>query len=221
MLQGFTTKKGTGISIYGDYNDLKFLHQTLYKSCDTPNDDDKNPISNIILNFAYEVRKAYSRNRLKEVLTFDGVNDIEYLGFNYLWTDLLVTISALRHQAGYITTDEIDQANIYILEYITKMALEQYDEKGALILKNYIGQRIDIEQPLLEQILQYINIAYLEEKPTKTRFRNIDNYLHHFASSTHEHKDFLIILEQRAMQMNCKPMELTFGDENYPEEIIW
>lgn len=222
MLQGTATKKGTGIIIYGDYCDLSLLHQTLHKVCEKPIDDETNSITNTILNFAYEVRKADSGNRLTEILTFDGVNEVEYFGFEYLWTDLLITLNALRYQAGYIATDELDQANFYLLEHVTRRALEQYDPQGASYLKNYINQPIDIHQPLLQQINQYINILYLKKKPSKTRFRNIHKYFsQYFSPWTNEFKSFKRMVESQAEHLNCKPEELTFGDENYPKEIVW
>ncbi|MEQ6166932.1 hypothetical protein AAOE16_07050 [Ekhidna sp. MALMAid0563] len=221
MIRGDSTKKGTGIQIFGDYSDLKQLHQTLYRLCEAPNDSDKNPITNIILNFAYEVRKAYSGQRLKDNLEFHGGHKNDYLGFQYLWTDMVVTLNALRFQAGLVTTTEMDQANIYLLEYITKGSLDQYDVQGAQLIKRYIVGGIDVTNRLLEQITQYINILYLGQKPSKSRFRNIPKLFNYYSPLSTEYKSFDSEIRKQANQFGIPLEEVSYDESNYPEEIIW
>lgn len=140
MLQGFTTRNGTGIAIYGDYCDLRSLYLTIGKVSEKVSQNTDDPQYATLMGFSYEVRKAYSEQRLKEVITFDGNRDIEYLGFYYLWTDLLIFMNIFRHQAAYTVTEDLDQANLYMLEYIAKKALDSYDPKGAALLKSLISQ---------------------------------------------------------------------------------
>ena len=78
-------------------------------------------------------------NLTQENFVFDSENKVEYLGFRYLWTDLLYLISVLRYNAGYVVLDALDQANLYILEYNCKKALFEYDPQGAQQIKNFIG----------------------------------------------------------------------------------
>ena len=222
MLQGFPTKHGTGISIYGDYCDLRSLYLTIHRLTYRSTEDPSHPHNAVLMNFAHEIRKAYSENRLKEKLTFDQEHQIEYLGVRYLWTDLLITLSVLRHVAGFVTTMEVDQANLYLLDYITKQALNAYDPKGANILKEFIGQRIQINDPLLMQINAFINMDYLKTKPTKTRFRNLHRYfIIYFSPWTEEYKKFKQLLQTNATQLGCTPEELSFDAKEFPEEIAW
>ena len=46
--------------------------------------------SDIIMGFAYEVRKTFQHSRLKENFVFDSENKVEYLGFRYLWTTYFI-----------------------------------------------------------------------------------------------------------------------------------
>lgn len=218
MLQGYPTKKGTGITIYGDYFDLSSLYRTLHKVCETNNPSDNPPIVQVILNLAYEVRQSFSRNRLEETIkTLDESEKVEYLGFNYLWTDLLITLSAIRCRASYVVLNELDQSNLFLLEHITKDALDQFDTEGGARLKLYINQRIEISQPLLLPINEYINIQYLNEKPTKTRFRKLNKYFSYLSSYHPKHQEVKNIIEKLASSVDCPPEELSFSEENFPE----
>lgn len=135
MLQGFSTKNGTGITIYGDYCDLRSLYFTISKISDKVCQTEDDPQCVTIMSFLYEVRKAYSEQRIKEEIVFEGDRKIVYFGFQYLWTDQLIFLNALRNQASYVTTDDLDQANLYLIEHITKKALEEYDPEGAFGIK--------------------------------------------------------------------------------------
>lgn len=221
MIRGDSTQNGTGIQIFGDYSDLKQLHQTLLRLCETPNDSDKNPITNLIFEFAYEVRQAFNGKRLEDNLEFHGGNKNDYLGFQYLWTDMVVTLNAMRFQAGLVTTNEMDQANIYLLEYITKGSLSQYDPQGAEMIKGYLSGGIDITNPLLEQVTEYINILYLEQKPSKTRFRKIPKLFNYYSIWSSEYKAFETEINKQSSNLGISVNEVSYNESNYPEEITW
>lgn len=221
MLQGYPTRNGTGITIYGDYNDLRTLYWMVIKISERPSLIADDPQSVTLMAFAYEVRKAYSGQRLKEELIFDEDRKIEYLGFQYLWTDLLLILNVLRYQAGYVATNELDQANLYLHEHITKKALESYDPEGAVSLKDLIGQRIYINDPLLCQINEFVNIEYLKQKPTKKRFRSLHLLKsNHFSPFSKEGKELRQFLEAKANEIKALVTEISFDDKEFPD-IIW
>lgn len=220
MLQGFPTKKGTGISIYGDYGDLANLYETVHKVANRL-DDSKASMkgqSQLLMSFAYELRKAYSGQRLIEKLTWSNSDVVSYYGFNYLWTDLLFTISALRANAGYVVTDELDQANLYLLEFVTRKALRQYDSSGAAQIEEYIGKWINVGNELVFLVNQAIDIEYLNLKPSKSRFRGIPKLLSKYSTHTPEYARFRQDLEESAAQLNCKVLDIEF--DGFPE-ILW
>lgn len=68
MLQSNPTKKGTGIELWGDYGDLTRLYETIHKIGERLNEYKKEEKgqSDIIMGFAYEVRKAFQHSRLKD-----------------------------------------------------------------------------------------------------------------------------------------------------------
>ena len=221
MLQGFSSKNGTGITIYGDYCDLRSLYLTISKISDKACQTEDAPQCITLMSFLYDVRKAYSEQRLKEEITFDGDRKIEYFGFQYLWTDLLIFMNVVRYRAAYTTTDESDQANLYLLDHISKKALEEYDPEGASQLKNLIGQRINIVDPLLVQINEFINIEYLKLKPGKKRFRNLYTLItNYFSSWTEESKSLKKRLEERAKELETTADKIGFDEENFVE-VLW
>lgn len=218
MLQSNPTKKGTGIEIWGDYGDLSNLHATIHKIGARLNEYDEKfkGQSDIVMSFAYEVRKAYEGRRLEAEFNFDSENNVKYYEFQYLWTDLLFAISVLRFNAGYVVMDELDQANLYILEYNLRKSLFAYDPKGAQQIQHFIGQRINIHDKLIFLMLQGINFEYLSDRPTKSRFRNIPNLITGYTSPfTETHKLWKNDLEKSAKRLKCKLLEIEYGD--YPE----
>jgi hypothetical protein len=221
MLQGFSTKNGTGITIYGDYCDMRSFYFTIKKIAEKVSQNEDDPQFVTLMAFSYELRKAYSDHRIKEEITFDGDTHIEYFGFQYLWTDLLVLISVIRYQASYTVLNELDHANLYLLEYITKKALDEYDPEGARALKNLIGLSIDINNPLLLQINEFVNIEYLKLRPTKKRFRNLYFLItSYFSSWTKDNKDLKAFLEKKAKELGEPADKISFDEKEFPE-VVW
>ncbi|MGB6152278.1 MAG: hypothetical protein WBG48_09815, partial [Pricia sp.] len=198
--------------------DLSSLHSTIHKIGTRLNDYDEKfkGQSDIIMGFAYEVRKAYEGSRLKEEFNFSSQDKVYYQGAQYLWTDLLFSISVLRLNAGYVTMDELDQANLYILEYITRKSLFEYDPKGAQDIQDFIGQRINVHDKLIFLMLQGINYEYLSNRPTKTRFRSIPKLIIGYTTPfTETHKLWKKELEKNAKRLKCDLLKIDYGE--YPE----
>lgn len=223
MLQSYPTKSGTGISIFGDHAELNVLYDTIHHFANTL-DEHKNKRQKaqfqLLMNFAYEVRKASSGQRLIEKFTYNG-DDIEHnlYGFRLVWTDLLIFISVLRHHAGYNQSNKIQQAVLYNLEYTVETSLFDYDPKGANEIKEYIGQRINITEEYAFIIYQALHIKYVSDKPGKTRFRKIPKLLATYFSSCHnDYKELIASFEQSAKEQNCDVTDLEFSV--FPE-IVW
>lgn len=220
MLQSNSTKRGSGIEIWGDYSDLHSLYSTIHKlrnKLDDSKPKDKGQ-SEIMMNFAFELRKSFENNRLKQKFSFDSQLETEYYGFKYLWTDLLYLISILRFNAGYITLNELDQGNLFILEYNIKKALYEYDPIGAQVIEYFIGERININDELVALTLNAINIEFLTRKSGKKRFRDIPNLLIAYSPNSKNYKMWKSELEKDAERLNCEPHEIEY--QKFPD-VIW
>lgn len=222
MLQAYPTKNGTGISIFGNYGELNLLYDTIHHFASTL-DENKNPQKaqfQLLMNFAYEVRKASSGQRLTDKFTFGGDN-IEHTlyGFQLVWTDILIFISALRFNAGYFQSDKLHQATMYSLEYIVEQAMFEYDPEGANQIKGFIGQRINICSDYAFIIYQALHIKFVTERRGKARFRKIPTLISgHFSESRQEYKDLIASFEKSAKEQKCEVTDLEFSD--FPE-IMW
>lgn len=222
MLQGYATKNGTGISIYGDYADLKSLYGTVHTiatSLDSENNRTKGQ-HQLLMNFAYEIRKAYSGQRLNDKIYLDGnQHEVQYFGFNVVWTDILIFIAALRHNAGFIQTNKLNQACLYTLEHIVEEALFVYDPQGANVIKHFIGQRININNEYSFIIYQAIHLKFVKERPSKKRFRDIPRLVgNYFSEWQNEYKDLITHFHLSALEQNCEIADLEFDD--FPD-IKW
>lgn len=222
MLQGYATKNGTGISIYGDYGDLKNLYNvvhTIATSLDSENKRTKGQ-HQLLMNFAYEIRKAYSGQRLNDKIYLDGnQHEMQYFGFNLVWTDVLIFIATLRYNAGFIQTNKLNQAILYILEYIIEEALFIYDPDGANVIKHYIGQRINITNEYAFIIYQAIHLKFIKERASKKRFRDIPKLVgNYFSEWKKEYIDLIAEFHVSALEQNCEITDLEF--EDFPD-IKW
>jgi hypothetical protein len=221
MLQLLPTKNGTGIQVLGDYADLATLHATIHKLTEhlSPETDRTKGKSDLLMALAYEVRKAYSEQRLRETVTFDGRHKVEYFGFNYLWSDLIITYNVLRSEAGYIVTDPTDQSCLYLLEGQLQSALVVYHPKEGQLLLEYLGKWVNINHPYIYLISQSIAKEYLHMKTGRLRFTKIRELIRdYFDEKSFRHREMLRGLEASAAEKNTTILNLDF--DNFPE-IKW
>lgn len=221
MLHAYPTKNGTGISIFGDYGDLTNLYETIHEIANSLSES--NPRlesqSKLLMNFAYEIRKAYSGQRLTDKVRFADENELPYYGFQIVWPDVLIFISVLRHNAGYIQTSKLHQSYLYLLEYIVEKALFAYDAEGANSIQHFIGQRINITDPNAFIIYQALHIKFVTLKPGKKRFRELPSLIiDHFSSYRPAYKELFQSLEASAKEQNCQISDLELSE--FPE-IKW
>lgn len=219
MLTGFPTKRGTGIAIYGDHADLRSLYTTVHKFSEKQGQAPTSSQATILMNFAYEVRKAYEDQRLNDSLTVFGA-EVRYPGFNFLWTDVLVLSNVAHRRASQTNTGELDYVNLVMLDRIIREAMEAYDPVGAGQLRNFIGQRIDVSSSMLVQISEYVTAEYLSQRPSKKRFRSIvEMFIKFFSTHTKDHQELMATFAVRALELNCEPQELLV--EHAEDRIVW
>jgi hypothetical protein len=74
ILQAYSSKNGTGITIPGDYGDLMSLYDTVHHFANALDEKNKlqKPHHQLLMNFAYEIRKGYSGEMQTEKIKFDN-----------------------------------------------------------------------------------------------------------------------------------------------------
>lgn len=222
MLQAYPTKHGTGVAIYGDYGDLNALYETVHHIADSLDENDKFQKGQhlLLMNLAYEIRKAFSGYRLKEKFKYSRDDKaIEFYGFQLVWTDILIFIAVLRHNAGYITIDKLHQGTLYYLEYVVEKSLFEYDVTGAHEIKDFIAQRINVLDLHVFQIYQALHVKFVSEKPGKARFRKIPNFItSYFSPRSIEYIELVGALKDLEKEHKCDSTDLEYND--FPE-IKW
>lgn len=220
MLKSEPTKSGTGISIYGTYDELDFLYMIVHKIADVLNENNEYQRGQhmLLMNFAYEIRKAKDQSRLIEKSNIDGV-DITVYGFQIVWTDMMIFLSTLRYNAGYTSLDKLEQSVLYMLEFIVEDAARRYDAEGALKLEPILKSGLYIGHKYVFQIYQTIHSEFISKTKGKRRFRNISNFLWLYLSPlSQDHLGLIDSLEFSAKKHNCNVFDLEIRD--FPE-IVW
>jgi hypothetical protein len=216
MLQASPSKNSEGITIYGDYSDLNTLYNVIHEIAETLNETDINQKGQhlLLLNFAYEIRKAFSGNRLTKRVKIDGNgNQINYYGSQFAWTDILIFIATLRINSQISKINKLQQANLYMLEYVVERALDEYNLEGATKIKDYIGKGINVTNQYVFIIYQALNRLYLNDTQGLKRFRNIPKLLeNYFNESSKEYKTMIGSLQLSAKKENCDINDLEFED---------
>lgn len=217
MLSSHPTRKGTGIRITGSASELELLYNVIHRIADSLNETVtyQSGQKKLLMNFAYEVRKAFMGARDKET-TEEGAS---LYGFKLLWPDIILFTAALRYVAGFFQTDKLIQSQLYLIEYLIEDAMLSYDPQGAHLIKELVIGRIPTQAPLIFQAYQKIHLTFVEQRTGKKRFRNlpllIRNYVYERSTKYEEMKT---ALETYALQNNCDLDDIEFADDY---EISW
>ncbi|ULQ55862.1 hypothetical protein KJS94_14525 [Flavihumibacter rivuli] len=222
MLFAHPTKNGTGIAIYGHKDELSILHSTIHFISDVL--DESHPIQfahhQLLMNLAYEVRKAGDGLRLTQSMPLDDNEGISYvLGFQIAWTDILVFTNILRKYVGYRESNKLQQAILYNLEYCLEKAMTDYDPIGSVQLKEYIGERINMHSEFDFILYQALHIRFVTERPGKIRFRKITKLIDGFYFEWNkDYKETIANVKRSAKENNCDWKDLSFSE--FPD-IVW
>lgn len=189
MLFSKPTKYGAGIILYGDYWDLKNLHSTIHEIFGDESVDDK--LSDFVLRLAFDIRKAYERQREKLNATHFKNEKVSYYGVKILWPIFLVQVGLLRWMAAFRPTTKSHQANLFRLEACTDEALEEYDpligKQCSEWLSTFGGFPTHYNYDLIYACTQeYISRG----KPGKTRFKLLPDILGIIAFGSTEYLSF-------------------------------
>ena len=218
MLLSRPTKYGSGILLYGDYYDLRNIHETIHALLQGAPLESK--FEDLILGLAHDIRKAYEGEREKLSLGFDPVDRVKYRGVKILWPYFLVELGLLRWSAGFHPTTREQQANLYRLEACAEIALISYDPEAGRDAIEWLARFSGLPTTYLPEFITEVNLRYASSfKAGKDRFRQLPRILRMIDPLTNEYKVFEKRLHDQAKKLNCSPLDLQFGG-NFPR-IKW
>lgn len=215
MLSGENTKNLAGLTLYGDYHDLKNLYNDVSEAMRSPvlNEDDR-----IINAFLYDIRHAYEGQRtLHTFHSDDDLRKVEYYGVNILWPMFMFSVAFYRWSLSFIDSSKSQQANAFRLEQIAHSLLTSADYVTGRKCIEWLQYFSGFPKNYLSQYFDECSYKYIlfSDKP-KTRFSNLPSILRSTFPLSEEYTQFELILNQKAKERGCSPHVLTSLDD-WPE----
>lgn len=150
MLTYRLLKNHAGVLLMGDYSSLRLLHEVVHEVNEqSPIVEDK---EGSFLGLAYDVRKAYERQRVVIKAPEHSPEIGPRYGVQILWPVLLVQCRMLRSSMAFIDTSKWQQAVAYNLEAVIESALQDdFGAQSGVLLERWM--RIDPAHPWAEEKL--------------------------------------------------------------------
>lgn len=206
MLIGRPTEHGTGIEIFGDYWDLKSLYETVHSLAGIE-DEDCAPGNVLLMEFAYEIRKANDNRRETDMSDFAD-ELIIYRGFKIFWTNLFVIVKQMRENARIIKSTPDIQSDIYRLESIVENCLKKYDTTTGEQIFEWLSLSNVPKTEYMDLLVMQITYKNLQTKDGISRFKQLRKGIEALQLKHPEHKDFKKFLEVEAKRLKCKIKDL-------------
>ena len=242
MLKVELTENYAGVTIYGDYNDLDNLYDSIhYFIKEEPNSLGEYIMQNHIYGFLYDVRHAYQGDR--EAILIDNYlqedkrkwlglkkKDITehnmYFSFNYLLPDIFLDMILIKNFMRNIDKKVNDIYNPYInqVNYFYSLVLHSIENMLTEIKFNKIKKgfmnAFTYDKLFIPQWFEIIAIDYakMNKKQREKEFMHIMDEIYNYMN----YEDYYNMkkeLEKLCEEKNCSLDDLHYDD--YPEEIEW
>lgn len=218
MLTSSITRYCAGITLWGDYNDLKEAHETVHVLCDEGRVEEN--IRDFALGLAYDLRKAYEGSREEREFGFDCLDKVKYRGVRILWPIYLLQIAVLRKVAGQQPSTRRQQSVLYTLEACADEALRAKDVGIAYSCMTWLEHFVGLDRDYLTQFIFDCAKVFAYEIPAgKKRLTALPNILLKFHPLSDEYHKFADSMRVFAKEKGCSPHELE--DMSDWPEIKW
>lgn len=242
MLKVELTENYAGVTIYGDYNDLDFLYDSIsYLIHGDPSSDGEYTMQNHLYGFLYDVRHAYQGDREAilvdnylqnykrkwlEIRKKDVTEHNVYFCFNYLLPDIFLDMVLIKHFIRKVDKKVNDVYNPYInmVNYFYSLVLHSLENILTEIkfnkIKKGLLESVVTDSIFIPQWFEIISIDYskMTKKQREKEFMHIMDAIYNYS----DYEDYLkmkIDIEKLCKEKNCSLDDLHY--EDYPEEIEW
>ena len=242
MLKVELTENYAGVTIYGDYNDLDFLYDSIsYLIHGDPSSYGEYTMQNHLYGFLYDVRHAYQGDR-EAILVDNYLQDYKrkwleirkkdvtehnvYFCFNYLLPDIFLDMVLIKHFIRKVDKKVNDVYNPYInmVNYFYSLVLHSIENILTEIkfnkIKKGLLESVVTDSIFIPQWFEIISIDYskMTKKQREKDFMHIMDAIYNYS----DYEDYLkmkIDIEKLCKEKNCSLDDLHY--EDYPEEIEW
>lgn len=121
MLELTVTPNRAGLTLWGDYECLKRLHEFIHRL--TEKSGYIGTKDGFVLGLAYDVRKAFQGQRSQDTYTCNDTDHYRLYGVEILLPLILVQSVILREAMAFTPTSKLDQAIMFELEHAIESAL--------------------------------------------------------------------------------------------------
>lgn len=222
MLYIVPTKRGLGLELWGNRDDLDQLYKIIsnnYLDEQKVYDAGYANREKVISGFGYNVRKAMEGQRLQRKQGHFSYEALPYFGCTVSWPHILFVMTALKFNLSAMAVSKLDLAHIQLLEYWLEYAMTAYDPAGAKKLSHFIYGLYG-GNPCLYQFMRSINLQYISLGGGKTNFRKLPDLLKRGILFTTEYMDYMKSLEKDAARLNCAPAELELDDDDFDYDAV-
>lgn len=218
------TKRGIGVELWGTYEDLYTLYDTIGKFWRLEEYKGISGFQNrdaLINGFSYELKKGFQGNRLQQRHSHFTTEEATYYGCQYSWPHILFSINALRYNMRFVTATKWDLAIFLQIEYWMERCMEEFDPLTAKVLIPFIEGGIHSASPVLYQFMRSINMDYFQLGGGKEAFAKLPELLSRSIMGSRDYELHLQHLEQQAAQIGCKVWELEWEEDEKIYDIEW
>lgn len=144
MLTGNFENK-TNMQIMGDALDLAELQKTLYKvsSLVTGYKLEDSDLFLLLTHFSQKTESAWLAGSPGRNSVYGKV-EVNYYSFETSPMEVLILSCVLREFSTFLMINELDEVNIYLLEYLAKRALSNRDQKEVeMMIRERIHQSVE------------------------------------------------------------------------------
>jgi len=211
MLTLEPTKYAAGVTIWGDYYDLRTLHTVIHEIVEMS--PYREEVGTTVMGLAYVVRKSYERMYEEKTFGFDEMDQVTYLGGQIVWPYLIVHARLLREMAGYGNTTKLQQSQLYLLESQIEKALMDCNPEAGRACIEWLNQPFPISDKYYLMYIDNVARQYVDGPQGKARIKKLPKLLDSLNPYSNEYKSFAKELELNAKSHGCSPHELVDRSE--------
>jgi hypothetical protein len=208
MIIAEPTKHGTGVTLFGDYWDLRSLHDTVCHLGEGPPLSEN--MSDFVLNLADDIEQAGEKGGETRVFGDNDHDRVTYRGVSVIWPTFLFAVGLLHWSAGFRKVSKDHQADLYRLSACVEDALTAYDPIVGKICFQWFEKFTGFSKTYSPQFVFHVALNYVSGKPGKPRFAKLPEFLQMLSPASAEYKSFIDHMAKIAKENKCVPEDIEY-----------
>lgn len=219
------TKRGIGVELWGTIDDLRVLYDTVAKFWEQEELSTMHGSKNrdfLMSGFSYEIRKAYSGQRLKRELGHYSYEPLPHYGCQFSWPHILFSLTVIRTNMRFVESNRYDLGVFLQLEHELQKCMMEFDGQGAIGLQHFISGAIYGDNEYLYHYMRSINADFIALGGGKTAFRQLSKLMKKASFGSQEYDNYRTFLLTQAHINKCEVDDLELSDDHIDyENIKW